>query len=292
MLSYRHGFHAGNHGDVLKHLTQMLIIEKLLVKAKPFVYIDTHSGAGCYDLAADEAQKTAEYEQGIGRLQPQQANDASLVRYQALLQPYLAQQQYPGSPVIAASLLRDTDHIELMELHNTEIGNLKTNLARYRKQQSEQTAHQSIHHRDGFEGLVAILPHAIKRGLVLIDPSYEIASDYQQVVSAVKQAYKRWPTGIFAIWYPLLTQRAKNKAGKSEWMLEQLVQLGPKNMLVAELAVDDPAKDGGMYGSGMAILNAPWQVDELLASALAEVTPQLAQDDKAYHRISWMIESE
>ncbi|MFT4939265.1 MAG: 23S rRNA (adenine2030-N6)-methyltransferase [Paraglaciecola sp.] len=302
MFSYRHSFHAGNHGDVLKHICQMLIINKLKSKDKGFVYIDTHSGAGLYDLAGDEAKKTNEYAHGIARVSTYQGNNQAILDYQALCAKYLRHNQYPGSPEIANSMLREQDSAVLMEWHNQEIDNLKNNI---------RGTNVAIHHRDGYEGLIAMTPPRLPRGMVLIDPSYEVADEYQQVVDTVSQTYKRWTTGIYAIWYPLLSSRvrsakddtfyASGKSGLSEQMLASLAQQNFKNLLTIEMCVADEDQYAGMYGTGMAIINAPWQLDEQMQTCLEELTPLLSQGaekqsqsangqpNKASFSIKWLL---
>lgn len=303
LFSYRHSFHAGNHADVLKHICQMLIIEKLKSKDKGFVYIDTHSGAGVYDLDAVEAQKTLEYQQGIARLAHYTGDNEAILAYQTLTAKYLKHDQYPGSPEIAHALLRPQDNLQLMEWHNQEVVNLRHNL---------RGKHIAIHHRDGNEGLVAITPPKPARGMVLIDPSYETPEDYHQVVATLSKAYKKWPTGIYAIWYPLLLKRsngdrnagdrnaqqqesfagATSKQGKSQQMLEQLKLQGFKNMLSVELNVQDESRDEGMYGSGMVIINPPWQLDEQLRACLQDLVPLLGQSPQAKSTVNWLIADE
>ncbi|WP_166423089.1 23S rRNA (adenine(2030)-N(6))-methyltransferase RlmJ [Paraglaciecola sp. 20A4] len=290
MFSYRHGFHAGNHADVLKHICQMLIIDKLKRKDKGFTYIDTHSGAGMYDLASEQARKTNEFKQGITRLVDYAGAEPTLLAYQELTASYIKHQQYPGSPEIARVLMREQDSLHLMEWNNQEVVNLKRQIRGH---------NVAVHHRDGYEGLIALTPPELKRGLVLTDPSYETPDDYQQVVDSISKAYKRWPTGIFAIWYPLLSkrddeqsdgfERATSKHQKSQQMLEALSQVGFKNLLQVELAVQDPSTYAGMYGSGMAIINAPWQLDEQISDCLAELTPLLAQNKSASYLVNWLV---
>jgi 23S rRNA (adenine2030-N6)-methyltransferase len=281
LFSYRHSFHAGNHGDVLKHICQMLIIEKLKSKDKGFVYIDTHSGAGLYQLDTAEAQLTSEYQQGISKVQAYDGNDSAISAYQSLCATYLQTQHYPGSPEIARAMLREQDQLQLIEWHNQEIINLKSNMRGH---------NIATHHRDGFEGLIALTPPALARGMVLIDPSYELIDDYQQVVNAVTKAHQRWAGGIYMIWYPLLSKRAQAKYGQSEFMLEKLAKAPFKNLLVAELLLEDPDKDTGMYGSGLAIVNAPWQLDTQLKSILSQLSILLAQSPKASYRLEWLIQ--
>jgi 23S rRNA (adenine2030-N6)-methyltransferase len=182
-----------------------------------------------------------------------------------------------------------------MEWHNQEVLNLKRNI---------RGSHVAIHHRDGNEGLVAMTPPKPARGMVLIDPAYESPQDYQQVVTTVSKAYKKWPTGIYAIWYPLLLKRnrgprdviqpesfeaAPSKQGKSQDMLEQLKLQGFKSLLSVELNVQDETRDEGMYGSGMAIINAPWQLDEQLRACLQDLVPLLGQSPKAKGAVNWLI---
>lgn len=289
MFSYRHSFHAGNHADVLKHLSQMLLLEKLKLKDKGFVYIDTHSGAGLYDLSSEQAQKTNEYQQGITRIADYAGDNKTLNQYLALVNEYQRHQLYPGSPEIARALMRQQDKLILMEWHNHEIDNLRRNL---------KANNVAIHHRDGFEGLLAMTPPALPRGLVLIDPPYEVATEYQQVIDTVTKAYKKFSSGIFAIWYPLIAERSdkdpinsftKSKTGKSERLLADLAAQPFKNLLRVELCVTDKQQGVGMYGSGLAIINAPWQFDSEIDLALGELSPLLAQSDTASYKVEWLI---
>lgn len=289
MLSYRHSFHAGNHGDVLKHISQLLLIDKLKSKNKGFCYFDTHSGAGIYRLDSDEALKTKEFQQGIDCLVGKSIQNQTVSDYLSLVSSYRKFMQYPGSPEIAKSMLRPQDKLVLMEWHNQEIQNLRSNMG---------GKNIAIHHRDGYEGLLALTPPEMQRGIVLIDPSYEVASEYQQVVDTVISAYKKWNSAIYAIWYPLIADRAaanpsfnssNSKQGKSESMLQSLQQHPFKNLLKVELRVTEGEQAAGMYGSGMAIINAPWQFDLRVQEALVELTPLMAQNDSASFSVDWLI---
>jgi len=290
LLSYRHSFHAGNHGDVLKHICQMLLIDKLKRKDKGFCYFDTHSGAGVYQLNSEEALKTKEFKQGIDRLVGHSVQNEAISDYLSLVTAYKEFNQYPGSPEIAKSMLRPQDKLILMEWHNQEIQNLKSNLG---------GKNIAIHHRDGYEGLLALTPPDMQRGMVLLDPSYEMAGEYQQVVDTVVSAYKKWNSAIYAIWYPLISDRktsnlnfesSDSKKGKSEAMLESLTQHSFKNMLKIELCVTKPSELGGMYGSGMLIINAPWQLDKQITESLQVLAPLMAQSDSASYSVDWLIE--
>jgi 23S rRNA (adenine2030-N6)-methyltransferase len=290
LLSYRHSFHAGNHGDVLKHICQMLIIDKLKTKNKGFCYFDTHSGAGLYQLNSEEALKTNEFKQGIERLTGHSIQNEAINHYLSLVSAYQEFNQYPGSPEIAKNMLRPQDKMVLMEWHNQEIQNLKSNIG---------SKNIAIHHRDGYEGLLALTPPDMQRGMVLIDPSYEVADEYQKLVETVITVYKKWNSAIYAIWYPLISDRkasntnfesSDSKKGKSEAMLTSLTQLPFKNMLKIELRVTDGVEAGGMYGSGMLIINAPWQLDKQIEESLQELSPLMAQNDSASYSVDWLIE--
>lgn len=268
----------------------MLLIDKLKSKDKGFCYFDTHSGAGVYQLNSEESLKTNEFKHGIDRLTGHSVQNKATNNYLSLINAYREFNQYPGSPEIAKSMLRPQDKIILMEWHNQEILNLKSNMG---------GKNIAIHHRDGYEGLLALTPPDMQRGIVLIDPSYEVASEYQQVVDTVVAAYKKWNSAIYAIWYPLISDRktsdstfdsSTSKKGKSETMLESLTQHSFKNMLKVELCVTGANQAGGMYGSGMAIINAPWQLDKQIRESLQELTPLMAQNDSASFTVDWLIE--
>ena len=282
MLSYRHGFHAGNHADILKHLCQMLILRKLTEKAKPFVYIDTHSGAGLYDLKNEQARKTNEFKTGISRLYEARPESEALSTFRQLVSNDYESNAYPGSPEIAKRLCREQDTMHMMELHNSEIHNLKRPM---------RSSNIHVHHRDGFEGLNALTPPKPARGLVLIDPPYESVSEYQQVFRCLENVTHKWATGIYAIWYPLLSARAGEKSGASETMLQRLADLDIKNALNVNLTIDNAEDDIGMYGSGVLILNAPYLLDEQLALALPELSRILDPKQKGGSHIHWLKES-
>lgn len=277
MLSYRHAFHAGNHADVLKHAVQSLILETLSIKDKGFSYIDTHSGAGGYALDHEWTQKKSEYLTGIAPLWQERQTWPQLAGYFAAIEAMNSDDKldvYPGSPKIAEYFQRPQDSLTLMELHHNEVELLRQNMSRS----------AAIHHRNGFEGLTALLPPTPKRGLVLIDPPYELKDDYQTVARTLAKAYKRWPIGIYAIWYPLL---AKN-VDRSGALKAALTDCGFEQVLCAELSVSQQAEDFGMYGSGMIVLNPPWKLDEQLGELLPRLTTALAQDKAADWSLNWL----
>lgn len=279
MLSYRHGYHAGNHADVLKHAVLCLLLNKLTSKQSPCTYIDTHAGAGRYDLSQPWAQRTNEHALGVDRLLDSESKSDLLKGYlDCVRDGYRQGKGYPGSPAIAQALLRPGDKIILMELHNNEFEILKRNC-----RDGKRT---SFHHRNGFEGLVAMSPPPHPRGLALVDPSYEVISDYELAASSVAKAAARWATGTFAVWYPVL---GKNR-DQSDRLLHLLRKQTTTSLLRAELDVKGAGEDYGMHGSGMAIVNPPWQLDEQLRSLLPELTESLAQDSEASFRLEWLRE--
>jgi 23S rRNA (adenine2030-N6)-methyltransferase len=282
LLSYQHGFHAGNHADVIKHLSWIAVIHGLKRKNKPFTLYDTHGGAGCYSLTSAQAQKTNESHTGIKLLDPTKVNAELLRDYLELVMPYYAVEQYPGSPLIAANLLRQQDQLHAMELHPGEYKLLNYTL--HGQDISEGQLH--CHHRNGLEGVVALAPPSPNRGAILIDPPYEQLREYQDIVDCCQAVLKRWHQAQIVIWYPLLSARAEDKQGASEAMVEQLSQLGYP-CLNLQLTVMDEEDDPGMYGSGICIINPAWQLDTKIAEALNEVAPQLAT--QATTSMEWLV---
>lgn len=277
MLSYQHGFHAGNFADLHKHLLQVGLLAALNRKSKPWSYLETHSGRALYDLGDDQSQKTGEYRDGIARLWQSQSQDP-------LIQAYLDQVRqvnpdaelirYPGSPSIAAGMARDSDRISLMELHPAEVEALRSVF-----RQDERVA---VHHRDGYEGVSALLPPNPRRGLVLIDPAYEVKAEYEQVAGFLAKAQRRWPVGIFAIWYPLLA------ANRWQHLVSSVVEAVDGGVLRSELKVAHE-DCGKMYGSGMLVVNPPWQLDKALESAMPELAAALGLSANAVS-LEWLRE--
>ena len=279
MLSYRHGFHAGNHADIFKHLTLMLITQSLCKKEKPFCYFDTHAGAALYNLDDAYALQTGEAEKGIKKLLELPPGDKNPAANELIL-PYISyckklftdSKLYPGSPAIVSHFARKGDQLVLMELHNTEIDNLRYNSEILKK---ENAADIHVHHRNGFEGLISMTPPKTPlpaRGFVLIDPSYETESDYTDVMQTAFTVNKKWSTGIICIWYPVITNRSfEIQKLKSAFMFSDL------KVLNTELCVK-PQTERGLYGSGMIILNPPWKLDESLNTILPFLAEKLGED--------------
>ena len=272
MLSYRHAFHAGNHADVLKHFIEVQLLRYLTQKDKPFWYIDTHAGAGCYELDSGYATQNAEHESGIVRLWNRDDLPASLADYVALvksLNPDGQMKLYPGSPLVAQRLLREQDKMRLFELHPTDSELLQENFA-------GQGTHVLMQAADGFGALKALLPPPPRRALVLIDPPYEDKQDYQRVVSSLREGLQRFANGVYAVWYPQL-QRAE-----AQQLPAQLKQLPVKSWLHVALSVQGISADGfGMHGSGMFILNPPWLLHDVLQEVMPYLVKHLGQDENA-----------
>jgi len=267
MLSYRHVFHAGNHADVLKHSVLLAVLSYLNRKDKPYWVIDTHAGAGGYRFDAGRAKTHAEWESGIGRLWDRKDLPPLLTDYVAAVRgdnPDGGLRRYPGSPLLALRAMRPADRLRLFELHPADVKLLAQNVAGAAPDAQKRV---TIRQEDGFAGMKALLPPPPRRGLVLIDPSYEDKRDYAQVVAAVKEGLQRFATGIFMIWYPLLRQN------ESIALAGRLKKLAPE-WLTATLTVAPPGADGlGMHGSGVFLVNPPWT----LAATLKETLPWLAE---------------
>lgn len=279
MLSYRHAFHAGNHADVLKHYVLGLVLAYTAQKDKPFWYIDTHAGAGMYQLDEGYAKQNAEFEQGIGKLMDTADLPRSLADYVALIQSFNHQSLafYPGSPMVAERYLRRDDKMRLFELHPSDYKLLHANFEGFGKQ-------VNIEMRNGFTGIKACLPPPTRRAVVLIDPPYEDKQDYAYVTEMVKDSLKRFSTGTYIIWYPIL-QRPEPAT-----MLADLMQLETPNWLHVSMNIEAPSPEGfGMYGSGLFIINPPWTLPKTLAEAMPILTRLLALDDTASYTLDYEI---
>ncbi len=266
MLSYQHAYHAGNHADVLKHWTLLACVEHLLKKDKPFVYIDTHAGSGSYQLDSPTALKTGEARQGILKLLSSPL--AGLESYRQAVAADLLQQRYPGSPLLVKRCLRPGDSAWLYELHPQTLRELHSHCGQGRMR-SQQACH--VRQEDGFQGLLSRLPVSNRRALVLIDPSYEIKSDYQQVVNVMAQAYRKMPQTLLLLWYPVVNRQWINA-------LELAIQkTAMSNVQLFEMGVaDDSAK--GMTASGMIAVNPPWSLAEQFQQTMPTVSGWLARD--------------
>ncbi len=247
MLSYRHGFHAGNAADVIKHFTLLYVLDYLKKKDKNFVFIDAHAGAGKYLISDPYMQKNKEYLLGITKIFKIKNNEIFLKNYLDLikiLNPNSKIEVYPGSSWLAAQSLRQNDRLHFFELHSNEFLNLNNNF----KDDSRIT----IEKEDCYQKLIKIIPPKEKRAVILIDPSYELKDEYDKVTKLVSSCYKKFPLGIYIIWYPVL----KNK--KSEGFIKNFLELSFKNLTHIEMVTDKT--DKGMQGSGLFIINTPYSI--------------------------------
>ncbi len=278
MLSYRHGFHAGNHADVLKHFVLIELLDYLGQKDTAYTYVDTHSGAGLYSLDTGYAMKNAEFETGIAPLWERDDIPAALQPYLDLvkaLNPSGKMRYYPGSPYCADQLMRPQDRLRLFELHPSEIKILSENFRKMEAHKAEQGERSTVRGKriminagDGFDGLKALLPPPSRRGLVLIDPPYEVKDDYRRVKVCLEDALARFPTGMYAVWYPVLGR------AESQQLPDRLKRLPAKDWLHVTLSISGPTPDGfGLHSSGMFILNPPWTLE----ARLREVMPYLVR---------------
>ncbi len=276
MLSYRHAFHAGNHADVLKHAVLVHLLGYLAKKDTPVWYVDTHAGAAGYDLGEAWAQKNAEYETGIGRLWPEKDAPALIgayLRHVRALNPDGSLRFYPGSAQIAMSVLREQDRLRLFELHSTESRVLKQHFA-------NDSPRVLVQAGDGFDSLKSVLPPPSRRAVVLMDPSYEDKRDYARARAALADAVQRFATGVYVLWYPIVQRK------DSAQFPGLLKRLQAKDWLHVSLTVKAPSPDGfGLHGSGLFVLNPPWDLPALLKEAMPYLVKVLGQDAAARYEL-------
>jgi len=294
MFSYRHAFHAGNHADVLKHTVLIATLQHLIQKDAALTVLDTHAGAGLYRLDGDYASTSGEASDGVLRLLG--APGAAPAQLTPALQDYVdmvrafnqgnSTKVYPGSPFITQRLLRERDKLKVFELHPTDMRALAGNVA-----QLEAGRQVAVLHEDGFEGIKKFLPPPARRALVLCDPSYEIKSDYGRVLDMMTDSLKRFATGTYAVWYPIiprpeahdLPKRLKTlatKAGKS-WLHATLTV---KNSKIIDSG-DGVSRRPGLPASGMFLINPPYTLKAALKDALPQMAELLQQDRHAAHSL-------
>ena len=277
MLSYQHEYHAGNHADVLKHAVLALALRALQRKDKPLRVLDGWAGAGRYDLASREARRNAEHENGIARLLAAKTVPPELDPYLAAVRaanPEAKLRYYPGSPRIARNLLRPGDHLVLMELHPRAFGALRRNFA------GDRQVH--VHRRDAFEGIPALVPPPERRGLVLIDPSYEVREDFRRVVELLQASHQRWPGGCYVVWYPWIRDR------QAERFPAAVAAAGIRRIYRVELQVESGLFDG-MRGSGLLIVNPPHGLETQLRSLLPWLWETLAVSGGGGCLAEWLV---
>lgn len=277
-MNYQHAYHAGNFADVFKHIILVLLIEALQQKEKPFCYLDTHAGAGCYDLWGEAVQKTGEYRDGIAILAELKDIPDSLQLYLNIIKkfnPDDSLRYYPGSPVIVQQLLRLQDKMILCEI----VPHVYQELRHFFTYDSRVAVHQ----QDAFLALKAFLPPQQKRGLVLIDPPYEIEGEFEQVTKGLKLAWQRWPQAIYAAWYPL-TKRASIIQFHQQLKLTQI-----KPILLIELSILANDAPAGLSGCGMIIINPPWQFEEKIKTLLPWLWHVLSKAGAGSSRVEWLV---
>jgi 23S rRNA (adenine2030-N6)-methyltransferase len=279
-MNYRHAYHAGNFADVVKHVALVRLVEYLKLKDKAFRVVDTHAGTGLYDLSSPEAQKTGEWLQGIGRLLDADLSPEAM----ALLAPYLdavkaanpdgGVKRYPGSPLIERHLIRVQDRLTAIELHPQDFQRLKARFA--------GDFQARIIQLDGWLALGAHLPPKEKRGLVLIDPPFEQAGEFDRLVDGLQRAHRRWPGGIYALWYPI-----KDRAAVRDFR-KRLSTAGIPKILDIAFEVRGPSLDARFDGSGLVVVNPPFVFEREMQVLLPELNKALAEDEKAHWSVEWL----
>ena len=279
-MNYRHAFHAGNFADVTKHVILTRIIEYLKLKEKAFRVIDTHAGAGLYNLDSGEAARTGEWQDGIAKV-----IDAKLPEPVAdLLAPWLnavrsvnsgsSLRKYPGSPKLTRMLLRKQDRLSAIELHPED--------AKLLARQFEGDYQVRVIELDGWLALGAHLPPKEKRGLVLVDPPFEESSEFERIVNGLRAAFERWPNGIYALWYPLKDRKSVQA------FLKHLKETGIPKILNTELYIRGPSLEPRLDGSGMIIVNPPYTLADELKVIFPELMTLLQQDRGGFWRVEWV----
>jgi 23S rRNA (adenine2030-N6)-methyltransferase len=279
-MNYRHAFHAGNHGDVLKHVVLTRLLEHLNRKNKPYRVVDAYAGAGIYALDGVEAGKTGEWRGGIGKLAEPFAPEieALLAPYRAIvaaLNPGGAMRLYPGSPEIAARMMRAGDRLIANELHSVDAELLEAQL------RCDKRA--KVTRLDAETCVKANLPPPERRGLVLIDPPYEQKDEAAKAARILAEGLKRFATGVFVLWYPV---KAK---GDEATCLEAAQAPAVPGTLMAELRIKEAFREGGLAGSGVIVVNAPWRFDEDLAALLPALAKRLGIGEWGQGRAEWLV---
>lgn len=281
-MNYRHAFHAGNHADVLKHIVMLAMIDALKRKDSPFFVLDTHAGRGRYLLSAEESRKTAEADEGILQLMALPALPEVVERYLRAVQadnPVGALISYPGSPLMAARALREQDRMAACELQPEEAAALKELFAHDRRVQ--------VLAANGYDSIRALLPpkagaNKIGRALVLIDPPYEVQdAEYPQIIATAREILTRMPQAQIAVWYPIKQRRTLQQ------FFRKAAHLPAKSVLVAELMIRPDTSPLRLNGSGMLLINAPWQFDQVLAPAMPVLRDNLGESG-ASTRLEWL----
>ncbi len=279
-MNYRHAYHAGGFADVFKHAILALLIERLKAKESAFAVLDTHAGLGWYDLEAQAPRRTREFEQGVLRVLADPRPPPQLAPYLAALgarNPDLNPggtnlRVYPGSPAIARALLRPQDRLILVEMHPEDGAELKRRFAR--------DAQTSVHLGDGYNALKGLVPPSARRGLALVDPPFEATNEFERLAAAIKAAHRRWPTGIYALWYPI------KEGAPAAKFLALMKRSGIRRQLLATLNVQ--AGGVGLLGCGMVVINPPWQVEDDLRTLAHWLARRMGRGRGAGGQVEWL----
>ncbi|PSJ61223.1 23S rRNA (adenine(2030)-N(6))-methyltransferase RlmJ [Pseudaminobacter soli (ex Li et al. 2025)] len=279
-MNYRHAYHAGNFADVVKHAVLARLVEYLKQKDKAFRVIDTHAGIGLYDLSSEEAQKTGEWLGGIGKLLEAKLSPEA----EALLGPYLEAVRsadpegelsaYPGSPLIVRRLLRKQDRLSAIELHPEDFQVLKTLFA--------EDFQVRVTELDGWLALGAHLPPKEKRGLVLVDPPFEKEGEFDRLVDGLVRAHRRWPGGIYALWYPI-----KDRKAVADFR-EALAEAGIPKVMDIRFEIRRPSREPRLDGTGMIVVNPPYTLEKELKTVLPAMHALLAEEKGAAWSVEWL----
>ncbi len=277
-MNYRHAYHAGNFADVLKHTCLVALLESLKSKTTPFCYLDTHAGAGQYDLLDPEPQKTREFELGIDCIIKANKMPTLVHAYLNLVRgnSNTIRRLYPGSPMLASQLMRSQDRLILCEIQASELQSLHILFDRDKR--------IAIHKRDGYEALAALLPPKEKRGVVLIDPPYEAQEDeFARIIKSFETAYARWNTGVYVIWYPIKLRQHVNRFHR--WFRDHDI----KKTLCAEILLHPADSNMRLNGCGLLIVNAPFRFDKQLIEIVSALYPALEQSRFGAQRVEWLV---
>jgi len=278
MLSYQHAYHAGNFADALKHIVLIQVLSYLKKKDSPLCYIDTHAGSGDYKLHGGEAQKNKEFQGGIAILWQRDDMPASVTNYVQLIKLFNPSGQlgrYPGSPLIAGRLLGNKDRLFLYELHTAE--------ARLLNDAVKQDKRCKLFRADGLKDSLGLLPPLEHRGLILIDPSYELKNEYQAVVDALVAMHKRFATGCYLLWYPVVARKRNN------YMERALQKSGIPNIQLYELGIRPDSDEFGMTACGMIIINPPWTLLGEMQQILPWLAEKLGENQQGHYRIELLV---
>jgi 23S rRNA (adenine2030-N6)-methyltransferase len=277
MLAYRHLFHAGNFADVFKHALLARLLTALNAKEAPYCYLDTHAGTGRYDLRHPWAQKAREYENGIARIWARRDIPDALEPYLSVVRkenPDGSLRFYPGSPLLARRIARAGDSVVLSELNKTDFEELTALFSRERR--------TAVHLLDGYQALKAFLPPQERRGLILLDSSFDRAREFSRIARALKQAHARWPTGMYAAWYPLM------EAPAMRGFARDMTTTGVRKILRLELDIGSVGA-GTISGCGLLVINPPWRFDAEARALLDWLWRALSPAGGGSIRVDWLV---